>query len=71
VPRNHGGDNTLENLALACARCNYDKGKRHDHRARGTPRLEHVIRQLQRKRKNRWRSSSRGWCPKPEERDKA
>ena len=55
VPRNHGGGDTLENLALACARCNHEKGKRHDHRARGTPRLEHVIGQLQRERQERFR----------------
>ncbi len=54
VPRTHGGDDSLENLALACARCNHEKGQRHDRQPRGTPRLEQMIERLQAERKKRW-----------------
>lgn len=30
VPQTHGGDDDLANVALACARCNNEKGRRHD-----------------------------------------
>ena len=30
VPQTHGGDDDLANVALACARCNNEKGWRHD-----------------------------------------
>jgi 5-methylcytosine-specific restriction endonuclease McrA len=31
VPRSRGETDDPKNLALACARCNHSKGKRHDH----------------------------------------
>lgn len=55
VPRTHGGTNELENLALACAACNGEKGVRHDHRRRGDPKLIDMIERLQRRRRERWR----------------
>ena len=55
VPKNHGGDDSLENLALACAACNHEKGKRHDHKARGDARLQEIIEKLQAERIRRWR----------------
>lgn len=53
VPRVRGGTNEVPNLAVACARCNREKGKRHDHK-RGE-RLDHVVATLQARRRERWR----------------
>ncbi|HTP29101.1 MAG TPA: HNH endonuclease [Anaeromyxobacteraceae bacterium] len=55
VPRTHGGTDDLENLALACAACNGEKGVRHDHRSRDDPKLVAMIDRLQRRRRERWR----------------
>ncbi len=57
VPRTHGGTDDLENLALACAACNGEKGVRHDHRRRDDPKLVAMIELLQRRRRERWRLS--------------
>lgn len=56
VPRTRGGTNEVENLAVACARCNREKGKRHDHK-RGE-RLDHVVATLQARRRERWRDAA-------------
>lgn len=53
VPRARGGGEALENLALACARCNHEKGVRHDHR--GGPRALEIEQRLLAKRGQRWR----------------
>jgi 5-methylcytosine-specific restriction endonuclease McrA len=58
VPRHHGGTDALENLALACSRCNALKGKRLDHRRRDDPALAGVIATLQARRRARWRDPS-------------
>lgn len=55
VPRTHGGTNDLENLALACAACNGEKGIRHDHKRRDDPDLVQLIDRLRRRRRERWR----------------
>ena len=55
VPRNHGGTDELDNLALACAGCNQEKGVRHDHKRNDDPRLRAVIDTLQARRRERWR----------------
>ena len=55
VPRHHGGEDQLENLALACARCNGQKGVRLDPLPRGHPALEAMITRLQERRSRRWR----------------
>lgn len=55
VPRNHGGTDALENLAIACARCNHEKGRRHDVRGSADPRLQMLIERLQQRRLKRWR----------------
>lgn len=55
VPQHHDGGNELENLAVACARCNSGKGVRLDARRRGDPTLEAVIATLQTRRRERWR----------------
>ena len=53
IPQTRGGTNDLANLAVACARCNREKGKRHDHK-RGL-RLDDVVATLQSRRTARWR----------------
>lgn len=54
VPQTRGGDDDVHNLAVACARCNTEKGRRHDHK-RGR-RYEEVVALLQARREQRWRS---------------
>jgi hypothetical protein len=54
-PRTHGGTDALENLAIACARCNRSKGTRLDARRRDDPVLTRVIETLQLRRRARWR----------------
>ena len=53
VPKNHGGTDELENLAIACARCNSEKGLRHDHKRANDPKLQEVIERLQERRRKR------------------
>jgi len=53
VPRNHGGTDDLDNLAIACARCNSEKGLRHDHKRPDDPKLREVIQRLQQRRRKR------------------
>lgn len=55
VPTTHGGTDDVENLALACARCNQRKGARLDHRRRDDPTLRAVIDMLRARRRERWR----------------
>lgn len=52
-PETQGGTNDVANLAVACARCNREKGTRHDHR--GGARLEEVVAVLRARRLERWR----------------
>ncbi len=52
-PQTQGGSNDLTNLAVACNRCNREKGTRHDHTR--TQRLEEIVAELQAKRMARWR----------------
>jgi HNH endonuclease len=54
-PQNLGGTNELVNLALACARCNREKGHRHDHKHAKDPRLLEIVERLRARRKERWR----------------
>jgi 5-methylcytosine-specific restriction endonuclease McrA len=56
VPRNHGGTDHPENLAVACARCNQGKGKRLDHRRKDDPTLQRVIAALRERRRERLRA---------------
>lgn len=71
VPRTHGGTDALDNLAIACARCNAGKGHRHDHKAWTDPKLQAVIETLTKRRAERWREPPEGWdLPRrPEPRD--
>jgi 5-methylcytosine-specific restriction endonuclease McrA len=54
-PQVHGGTNDLENLALACARCNRQKS-RHDRQQVNDPKLTEVVDRLRRRRQERWRA---------------
>lgn len=54
-PRTHGGDNDLRNVALACARCNQQKGVRHDHKQAGDAGLQRIVAVLLARRAERWR----------------
>lgn len=55
VPKTHGGTDELANLAIACARCNAQKGYRHDWKPRGDPKLGQLIETLQQRRLARLR----------------
>jgi 5-methylcytosine-specific restriction endonuclease McrA len=55
APRHHGGTDDLLNLALACVRCNNEKGIRHDRRAAGDPRARAVVEKLLARRRQRYR----------------
>ncbi len=52
-PEAQGGTDEVRNLAIACARCNRQKGSRHDH----TPgeKLTQVVTLLAARRAERWR----------------
>lgn len=52
-PEAQGGTNEIRNLAVACARCNRQKGKRHDH-TKGEA-LDRLVAALRAKRDERWR----------------
>ena len=58
VPRNHGGTDDVENLAIACARCNSEKGLRHDHKRPDDPKLQRIIARLQARRRQRFRRAA-------------
>ncbi len=72
-PQRHGGDNQLDNLALACGRCNRGKGARHDVRPKGDARLLEIVEELRRRRRERWRepppelASHVAWAQAPTE----
>ena len=55
VPRNHGGTDELENLAVACRRCNNTKGVRHDAQRWEDPKLQAVVETLRERRARRRR----------------
>lgn len=56
VPSSAGGTESPENLALACAGCNHEKGRRHDVRYGRTPRSVEVVNRLLDRRRSRLRS---------------
>lgn len=53
IPQTQGGTNDVNNLAVACGRCNREKGKRHDRKRGG--RLDEIVAMLQARRAERWR----------------
>ncbi len=55
LPQSHGGTDAPENLALACARCNHEKGMRHDVRRTTDPIFVALLERLQAERAKRWR----------------
>ena len=57
LPKNHGGSDDLVNLGIACARCNSEKGIRHDNKRKGDARLQEVVEKLAAKRRARWRDA--------------
>lgn len=61
VPKSHGGTDALDNLGIACARCNHGKGMRLDVRRPDDPTLRRVIETLQERRRARWREPPAGW----------
>jgi 5-methylcytosine-specific restriction endonuclease McrA len=67
VPRTHGGTDALDNLAIACRRCNLEKGYRLDPRPRSDPKLGEVIETLRRRRRERLRSPLGGLVLPPPE----
>lgn len=56
-PRNHGGTEDLQNLALSCPACNQSKGHRIDNRKKGDARMEEVIAAALERRRQRWRDT--------------
>jgi 5-methylcytosine-specific restriction endonuclease McrA len=69
VPRHHGGTHALANIAIACARCNGQKGSRLDHRPWHDATLQAVITRLKERREARWREAPEAWGlpPRPPE----
>lgn len=65
VPRHHGGTHAPENLALACARCNGQKGVRLDGRPLADPTLQRVIETLRTRRADRLRPPPPTWTLPP------
>ena len=55
LPQSHGGTDAPENLALACARCNHEKGMRHDVRRANDPVFVALLERLRDERAKRWR----------------
>ncbi|HTE50785.1 MAG TPA: HNH endonuclease signature motif containing protein [Kofleriaceae bacterium] len=55
IARQQGGNDDLLNLALACARCNHQKGYRLDDRRPDDPVLRRVTSALIERRRARWR----------------
>ena len=55
VPLSAGGTEAPDNLALACAACNHEKGRRHDPRYGRTARSVEVVQNLLDKRRSRLR----------------
>ncbi len=53
-PQNHGGDDALANLAIACESCNLSKA-RHDRRSKRDAKLLEIVAELRRRRQERWR----------------
>jgi 5-methylcytosine-specific restriction endonuclease McrA len=57
-PQALGGGDDLANVALACDRCNRQKGARHDHKRADDPRLLALVELLRARRRERWREPS-------------
>ena len=55
VPRTHGGTNELDNLSIACSRCNHQKGRKLDVLQFSDARLQAVIARLHQRKEDRYR----------------
>ena len=66
VPRTHGGTDAIENLAIACSRCNQGKGARLDPRPWEDEGLQRVIQTLQARRAKRMRAPLEGLSLPPQ-----
>lgn len=55
VPRSAGGTDDPASLAIACARCTHEKGRRWDPRYATDPRAREIAARLLVKRRRRWR----------------
>jgi 5-methylcytosine-specific restriction endonuclease McrA len=53
--RSQGGSEDIDNLALACARCNHAKGVRHDAKKKPDARALEITERLLAERRARWR----------------
>jgi len=60
LPKHHGGTDALENLAVACGRCNNGKGVRLDARPLTDPTLTQVLQTLRARRAERKREAPEG-----------
>ena len=60
IPRTHGGTDAIENLAIACSRCNHGKGVRLDPRKWQDETLQRVVATLQARRATRMRPPLEG-----------
>lgn len=65
LPRNHGGSDRAENLAIACESCNAGKGLRLDCRRANDPDLVRVVAMLLARRRERWREPPEAWSLPP------
>lgn len=70
VPRTHGGTEAPENLAVACPRCNHQKGYRLDVRRADDPTALRVIETLRARRAARLREPPE-WLDLPDRPDSA
>ena len=66
IPRTHGGTDAIENLAIACSRCNQGKGARLDPRPWHDEGLQRVITTLQARRAERMRPPLPGLSMPPQ-----
>lgn len=57
-PSFKGGTDDLRNLAIACAECNHEKGRRHDNK-KNSKRAKEVVENLLKKRMSRWKEPSK------------
>jgi hypothetical protein len=66
IPRTHGGSDAIDNLAIACSRCNQGKGSRLDARSWDDEALQRVIATLQARRAARMRPPLEGLALPPQ-----
>ena len=55
LPKTHGGSDHVDNLAIACRRCNNQKGKRHDWKPISDDGLSQMVLTLRQRKQERWR----------------